>query len=714
MAKMRAWHYGLPMTIGFSMAIGAAYGQTAITGGTGDKTPQIETITVTAEKRTANVLKTPIPISVVTGTTMLREGKHRMDEVLQDVPGVAVYDDGGGALRFLIRGLTNSTDPNSDSANPTSTYFDGVYFDLSTQQRVGLYDVDHVEVLKGPQGTLYGANALGGAIDTITNDPVLNKLTASATIEAGNYDLISSQAALNLPVNPAIAIRVAAFSENRSGYLSDGLNDSDIHSGRIKVLYKPDDRLRIMLATEFSHVGGLGQGSGTWDPANGALADQSNPWESSSLVGSSNLNVFRSWGNLSYDLGDATVTYIPAYTLEKNMLGLAFPGGLVGHYYQHEPLFQHEVRLASPNGFPVQWTAGGYYLTLNKPVSFLFPDSTGSVTSLDKDVTEAVFGQVTYPVIDRFRLIAGLRYNEDRERESSSSVTTDANFNITSVLGAAKGYAKFYHFTWKGGFEADVSHSMMLYGTVSSGFRSGGFLPTTSSSAIQAFGPESLIAYELGLKGRMLDGRMTFAGDLFRYKYNDYQLSYNYPTGCSEQYCYTAIYNAPDSVSEGLEVSTNYLPTFNDKLGFGGTYLYTDIGQLTQASQIPYSNNRFDHAPRWALNGSYSHILDLGDSGSVTGEVDERFETKSLLLYNYEQPGYLPGALQPAFHQTSLNVLYEPMMANWSISAYVKNLENYPVKSTFQPGGSDNGYVNSTTIEAPRTYGIVFTLKLGH
>jgi iron complex outermembrane recepter protein len=250
-----------------AFAAGPAYAQTAAAGQSAapaSEAPKdqlaIEEIVVTAQRIRESAQKAPIAISVVKQEDLLRQNVTRAEDLSFVVPALVATASGGPNTSFFIRGVGNTTN-NSYSDPAISFNYDGVYIGRPNATQGFFYDLERVEVLKGPQGTLYGRNATGGAINVLPNRPELKKESLEVQASYGNYGAIQLQGALNRPIGDNAAIRLSATANKRDGYLSDGTGDQDQKAARAQLLVKLTPELTTRFGADYSHQGGAGSGS---------------------------------------------------------------------------------------------------------------------------------------------------------------------------------------------------------------------------------------------------------------------------------------------------------------------------------------------------------------------------------------------------------------------------------------------------------------------
>lgn len=219
---------------------------------------ELEEITVTATKRETDLQKTAMSVTALKGEELQKSGKSNLSQILEGVAGLETAGAGSGqGSQFFIRGVGFVPAFGQDAAVTTS--INGVFLQQAQSSRASFYDLDRVEVSRGPQSTLQGRNALGGSINIVSAEPKLD-YEASGTLNVGNYGLLGSQGMINFPLSDITAVRASFSAEKRNGYLSNGANDSDVVGGRARGLFQPNDAFKLILTADYSRQKGKGAG----------------------------------------------------------------------------------------------------------------------------------------------------------------------------------------------------------------------------------------------------------------------------------------------------------------------------------------------------------------------------------------------------------------------------------------------------------------------
>jgi len=660
---------------------------------------QLEEITVTAERRETYLQKTSESVATLTGAEIDRAGLTSLDEVARNMPNVLVSSSAIG-FSATIRGVGTSPIPaDIGGSSGVSSLYDGLYSLQEQAARVGFYDVARFEVLRGPQGTLYGRNAEGGVFNVITNNPT-QELERSLTVEYGNYDSKRVVGVVNLPISDTLAVRIAATHVDREGYLSNGQDDEDATAARVKVLYTPTDRIEALLAGDYTYTGG--QGMGTVSSYTYPLRD---PWTSPNPTDQRIRNhSYRLWSNLKFDLGIADLTLIPAYQGSGPESHFQYTGAYDNIGSNPLDLVQRslEVRLASKPGTPVAWVVGTYSYNYNQVAAgqdstlsngVIIPDPTQPFkTTTQTSDSVAAFAQATVSVATGLRLIGGVRESRDR-------------YSIQTVIPTPEGPAYFYpltrgewkHFDWKTGVEYDVAPESMLYATVATGYRPGGFDPLPTGG----FNLESLRSYEIGSKNELFERHLRINGDVFYYDYSNFQVVTFVPGGPLG--AEPEVQNAAKANIYGAEGDLVWVATGADSLSLSAGYLRSRINSPVSVSDpdgnsptalISIYGQTFMNSPEWTDYGSYKHVFALANGAEISTEP----------VLHYTSSYHITPAVgrtsdQGGYAELDTQLSFKSPHNHWGVTLFGRNLTDRAVKSAYLPPGN-------LLLQVPRTYGI--------
>ena len=727
----------------------------------------LEEVIVTAERREANVQNTAASISVRKGDELAAQGRLTTRQILEDVPGISALGDPSVIFpssdvqgsNITIRGVSSpGTTPSSGvsliSAVPaTAVYVDGVFEGLG-----GNYDIDRVEVLRGPQGTLYGRSATAGVVATHTQNPTFDGFGGNATAEFGNYDLRHYSAALNAPVNDTFAVRLAGDYRNQGegyygiarGFIRETTN------GRIKALWKPNENFSMLVGVaaqqDNSHTGGT---ETIATPPGPVITTRETP------VTANGTTSRQYWAEINWDFGPITLTYQPAYrtwTSDDTIFAASNFIGSGADLYQFgqtptDEFMTHELRLASNGNSKFRWQTGLFYydnkLKNINAVALYRADGTqaGSLFAFqDQRRTKnlGIFGEGTMAVTDALRLTVGVRYDDTRITIDEVYTDNQNKFcggflragdptctgpglpinNAVFLLDNTK--LTFHNFNYKVRLEYDVAPESMLYAMISTGFRPGdagvsGSPPAVPLHAVSVE-PEKLAAFEIGSKNRFLNDRLQANASAYFYRYRGFLTSYFPETAALCDPCNPSgsVSASEPANSYGAELELLYQLTERDRLGLNYSYAkswWVDKDPAFAAAQPEHDRPIMPHL----LTANYDHRFSLPGDSTITARVDGRYIPAYVtaawhadyLAHGFGQ--YTETEDQMIFNLTGT---WASSGGRYSVSGYVRNVFD---KHQLANGGyslpnitdlSQNQYLFTRVGRTdPRTYGVVLSAR---
>ena len=417
-----------------------------------DKNSGLDDIVVTAQRRAEDAQRIGVAIDVISAGTLKGAGVTTTDTLNAAVPALSTAKGAGVNASYFIRGVGNFTN-NGYSDSAVAFNVDGVYYARPGSTTGTFFDIERVEVLKGPQGTLYGRNATGGAINVISVKPKIGETGGYASVGYGNYNALNLEGALNLPMGENGALRVSGSLTNRDGYNKDGTSDDKGGAFRVQMLADLTPDLTVLVGGDYAHIGGMGVGGsytgritttpGTaataTSPANytfqpsgldaysGLLSPEGSTYFAGQTLGGPKINpapLNRPYQNndfygahleLNWQTPIGTLTVIPSWRnsrIDTLYNGPSFRGGLIREYDEQ---FTGEVRFTGKRVGPVDWLIGGFLfdenIKGNYTISQYQVQSYQAFTSHTRSY--AGFSRLTFNVTDRFRLIGAIRYTQD-------------------------------------------------------------------------------------------------------------------------------------------------------------------------------------------------------------------------------------------------------------------------------------------------------------
>lgn len=691
-----------------------------------EKVAAIDEVVVTAQKHLENVQDVPIAVTAVNADTLKAAGVTNLKELSMVSSGVNVTDANGYVFP-IIRGI-GSFIQGSSSSSSIATYLDGAYVPRMTSTALELDNVQSIEILKGPQATLYGRNATGGAINvtTATTRPG-EPFTGRVALTAGSYDQKRASIFLAGGLSDKFGANVSGFWVSRDGYVKnlapfnlDATADptarnkaecgNDLDSlcefaGSVKLTYVPTKEIEVSLGYSRSVYNDTASGSARQlnpDAAQFALAATSAqlggllgvpggflfgppPYTFATEYGTSYGHSNRRRGsdtnynlNASYEADSFSITSISSYTksqvhtstdlLSASMPTLGFDGG------QPSKTFSEELHALSDYDSAVNWMAGlNYFDDQSDPEVTLANIIAGTPIIGEKASNEnkayAAFGELYYDVTDALRATAGLRYTKE---------TVDVKTILTSLPTASSGQTSSYDndaVTYRVVLDYHTDWGM-IYGGVSTGYKSGGINATNPAAG--SFKPETITSFEVGEKSQWFDQRLRLNSAIFVYKFEDIQGQLvGGPTGGAQYFV-----NGKSADVSGIDVDFSGAITNQFSVWGGVTYLlkreYTDFeipaNAITMTPALNVTGNNLVGAPEWSSVLGASYKQPLGDLGDLNFNLNVSYNSGYFLTV---ENNLGTGGLNSADAVTLVNARLEYEAPNGlGLALWGKNLTN--------------------------------------
>lgn len=632
---------------------------------------RIEDIVVTATKTGAQSLqKVPLAITAFSVDQLQERGIESLADIQAAAPNVVLGRATNSAI-LSIRGIGSSNI--FIGSDPSSTvHIDGVYIARPNMVLGDFVDLERIEVLRGPQGTLYGRNAVGGTINIITRKPD-DQLRIGASAEYGSYDLRRLTASISGPLaGDTVSVSVAGLLSDRDGYVHNldqgigDLADEKVRAVRGALRLKPSDTVTIDLSADYMRT----RGSGPMYKPTYVNVDGSAPAVEATFIpdfhtvniNSEQFNNIDTWGfsgTLAWKLSpDVTLTSITGYRGLKQgwLIDVDFSevDEWLQQFWDKQRQFSQELQLTGTSG-PVKWVAGLYYLhekidfDLDFQPQFLWgviPNLHVYIDSALKAEAYAAFAQADVSVTDRLKLTFGGRYSHEKKRfDTFGRAFAPPDETIIPIPGypfARDGEtASWNAFTPRFGADFQVNNQLLIYASATRGFKSGGFNITGTEPA---YSPETIWAYEAGLKTTLLDRTLQLNASAFYYDYKDLQVQAFTPEGTLD------ITNAASSTIKGLELEVTATPVSGLQLNLSGAYLdatydrYVTARSTAPDVELDLSGNRLNFAPEWMFTSAISYNTELADGWRGRVHLDYRWQSRVYFSsFNdrvYSQPSY--------------------------------------------------------------------------
>jgi iron complex outermembrane receptor protein len=756
-------------------------------------------VIVTATKRSTSLLKTPLAVTALSGAALDDAHVKNLEDLTHLSPSFQATSQGDHAVLLLtMRGIGNDGAKTEQADPEVSVYVDGVYSPRAEGATALLYDMDRVEVMRGPQGTLWGRNSTAGAVNMVSAKPKFGMTEGSAEITVGNYNRTGTRFMYNLPITEQFALRVAYAGESHDGYVDyqqppnipgldknafvtsgDKYNAQDQKALRLSAAWQPTSSLRTDLSFETFRDDGTPSMNLNQEPRPGqklwSALIQIAPYLHRKV---DTIRTRTDW-NVNQDIDLAFIA--GAQRTDGAMQfdargGYTVPtsnttGGVLRNTrinWEHYTNASAELNVKSSGKKTVDWLVGAYVFHEKAGIRLDQPAWSGtqagygctncgwpaltqnSFVQPNQDTkSHAFFTQNTWNVSETFRLTGGLRKTWDEKHNRGGTnfycpTTQPANgkpcLPITaqddprtvgfvpnpSVIGPDgkpalnnDGQHKWSKPTWLLKADYDVTKDIMAYASVSTGYKSGVLTDGGVHTA-----PETLTSYELGAKGKLMGGKVTWATSIYYADFKGYQISVptTFPNGAS--FLLTA--NAKGATAKGFEGELTARVTPVDTLNVAMAIQRTEMDTLLTAdpnnssyNNLPGPNgtkvrdlkgNELPHAPHFSLNVGYQRHFNLESGARISPRINMHYETASWLdVFNDGDPDR-----QKAYTRSDFTVRYKPAGdKHWQVEAFVQNLENKDIKTTVNivnlpPAASDRPVWQAMYL-APRTFGVRLT-----
>ena len=703
-------------------------------GATQEVPTGVEDIIVTAQRRAQNLQETALSISSVNGEALA-------DRQIVDVLGLSQTTAGVnigtslGIVRIAIRGISYDTLTQGGESR-AAFHVDGVYVSRPPAQLAAFFDVDRVEVLRGPQGTLYGRNATAGAINVITGSPG-DTFGGYARGTLGSHNLVRAEGALDLPISEGVRGRIAFQTQDRDGYgsnLATGgeVDDLQTRAVRAKLALDLTPSLSLDLSGDYFHQddfsGGYHYfGPGHENPAiqpigvrfgNGAFA--TNPYDTAAEYSGNTKEIYGFAADMTWDLGSVQFVSLTGYRSSKTLLRTDLDGTpsrlTEANVREDSEQFSQELRLQGDFAFG-NFIVGAYAfdeqvsgfnaVPFDRVILGLTPQfSPGFYQGGSLDTRAyAVFGQADFDLTDRLTLTLGGRYSSERK-------TIDEQFQLDSTrvffpgipvvpLRAQVATKEWSGFTPKVSLDYAFSDDVFGYVSYSQGFKSGGF----NLGGVQPpFNQETITAYETGIRTDLLQNRLRANFSAFYYDYKDIQVTRLLNNISSAE-------NAAAAELYGLEAEIIAVPTDNLQFDLNASFMRARFNEFLSADAaqpsrgtIDLAGNRLQQAPEYSINAGVQYSAPM-QGGTLTARLDGNFVGKVYFsAFNRE-------ALSQDASARFDGLVKFASDQNWTVSGFVKNITNEVDAAYAVVGAGIFGFGITGSYQPPRTYGLTVEFK---
>ncbi|MDQ1924087.1 TonB-dependent receptor [Massilia pseudoviolaceinigra] len=694
--------------------------------------PELQTVTVTAQRRTENIKEVPVSVSMLKDEKLdvIVSGGQDIRVLAGKVPSLNVESSNGRTFpRFYIRGYGN-TDFNTFASQPVSLIYDDVVQENPILKGFPIFDLAGVEVLRGPQGTLFGRNTPAGVVKFESEKPKLDKFGGYYNASVATHNTVNVDGAVNVPLSKEWAARFSTLRQHRDDFVDntftgqeDALEGYNEHAERLQVLYNPGAGFNALFNAHQRSTTGSSRlfraniiKKGTNELVDGFDADKiANNGLNFQALRTNGANV-----RLSWDLGAVKLYSITGYEgvdhyLSRGDIDGGVPSGPGVIPFQVETAggiadvkqYSQEFRVESKNSGPMNWQAGVYYYNEDaNGFSNNYNSTTGAQTSHlashQENSAWAAFGSVNYAFSDAFTVRGGLRYTNDKKDFNTVSAV-----NVVQIGPAAVGVSS-NKANWDLSGTYKLNKDVNVYARVATGFRAPSIATASASVPITVADAETITSVEAGVKADLLNRRARVAFSVYDYQVKNQQL-----TVVGGNSNVNRLINAAKTNGRGAELDFEGFVTSNFKVSLGGSYNFTEIrdaslsvnkcaqctitNPLNAAGRVVIDGNPLPQAPRWIANGTARYSMDLGE-GQMFVFTDWAYRSK-INFFLYEAKEFTGKPLV----EGGLRVGYTWDGGKYEVAAYGRNITG----TERIVGGIDFNNLTGFTNE-PRLWGVQF------
>lgn len=760
----------------------------------------LDAVMVTATKRATPLQQTPIAITAIGSETLEKERVMTVQDITSLVPGFSATTQGDhGVITLTLRGIGNDSAKTEYADPEVALFVDGIYTPRAEGAAALLLDLESVEVLRGPQGTLWGRNSTVGAVNMQTAKPELGDTSGTVQFGLGNYARLGGRGAFNVALSDTWAMRVAYAHEEHEGYVEyqnpgellpsvASQQAAYLASGGTAATFQPiNPNLFVSGGDRYNAQNQTAvRISSLWQPSDAYSWNLS--YEKFRDTGTPNANLMQRpragqdfWSTLAdvrpyldrdvdsirsrmdWQINDdIALSYIAGYSKFDGSSDYDQDGGVqvptsftTGATYQQDRTnyseyenYSHEFDLKSTGEGELDWILGVYYAAEQNKIRFDIPIFNGTqqgtvawqgsfIQPKQTVDSRAVFGQITWHASDDLRLTGGLRYTDDSKENiggrgwgwqgygrpeipqvpiAPGTIPSNANGFGFGVGGINDGEYNHGQLTWLARADYDVSDDFLLYGSVSTGYKSGGL-----QDGGVPYKHEELTNFEFGTKLSFWDGQIVWNNAVYYQDFKDFQLAapiiftdgsrglgFSNVSGSTKVWGFESELNARLSDRDRLQLVFSAIP--KKELGtllYAGSNDYQGLPACPPVSGISncldVSGNELAHAPDAALHVVYEHDFELSNGALLTPRISAHFETESWLSpFNLGD-----GDRQKGYHRSDLSLRYAPASGAWYADVYVDNVEDGKVRTNAGRTAVGNGqFVYLSQYLPPRTVGL--------
>lgn len=693
----------------------------------------LEEIVVTARRIQERLQDVPSSVSALSADFVRAQRIQAVKDVIELSPGATFTSLHKGQHDYSMRGISSQTEGAAGDSGVV-TYVDNVVIGKDFAKSLSFFDVQQVEILRGPQGTVFGRNASAGLIHVITRKPT-DQFEGLLEATAGSDNLIALNGVLNGALSDAVAGRLSVHYDDRDGYTTDLATGRDLDAQqnttvRGQLLFTPSDSLDVLLKLEWSEDDdGVPIRKGPdcsqpylEDPFGDFTEPSCSPWET--IISDRpelrlERNIVTGSAEISWDLSDSLhFTSITGYVDADMMRFQDIFGTPLDVVLQSNDddatQFTQEVRLDNGGAdSPLHWLAGVYFLTdehdkigeNREALTYAGPPfaTTTDLRTSNETTSLGLYGQIKYDFSDRTHLTIGGRYTYD-EKEFQAFHATAGGLGDIFVDPAENPVDESATKDWNNtsgsvSLAFDVTDDVMIYGLVATGYKSGGFNgePFNTESAVTPYDEETSTNYEAGVKSEWLENRLRVNSSVFYTEYEDLQVADFLPSGTP------IIQNSGGADVSGLEFEFSWL--LNEYFTLLGSYAILDAELKGDVDGTPVDGNRPDNAPEWTATFAANLSIPLANGSSFSLRADYRGRSDV-----FDGPFENPATVRPSASFVGARAAWTSANDLWRISLWGKNLGEEEEVLSIGPQVIVSQY--PTGYGAPRTYGLTLSRNL--
>ncbi|TGD72588.1 TonB-dependent receptor [Mangrovimicrobium sediminis] len=705
---------------------------------------QLEEVIVTAERREASLQDTDISMTVFSAENIKEQGIQNYLDLSAMSPNVLMHEmpgKAGGAI--AIRGFKNAETISSFEPK-VALYLDGVLIAKGAGSVFDVLDLERVEILRGPQGTLYGRNTVGGAVNFITKKPQFDEVSGKVSATLGDYDQQDFKGTINVPLGDSFAFKANVASLQRDGFWKNKLDnnktlgDKDREVAHLQLRWEPSDSLDLLYSFDMTKIdeGMYPLQLVAFGPAQPGLApyvddgqqeeryfDAVGTFMKADIEGHS----FTANWEINDSLSLVSITGLRKFEVDNFSDSDTSPLFILHNASGDEAeTFTQEFRLVG-DAFDsdLEYVLGAFYMDedIKEIYGYNGLGIFGISSNLDSTAQNevwALFGEGTYSITDKLDLTMGLRYTaEDKEQTRTDTTVLLSTGDAIGGVVLPDAQQDFDDVSGTIGVTYNWTHDLMTYFKVSKGYVSGGFNPRAPNTRpdlwLAGYEEETVYTYELGWKTTWLDNRLIFNGAIFYNDYSDLQVNQLTATGDNN------IDNAGDAEITGMELEFTALITDNFTVGGGYGYLdpeyktYINEGVPEDPSDdVDLSNNHWAHAPENTFNMYARYVVPDVLSGNLVFRVDYSWVDDYFLL-TANGPDLVDGNTAPSYDTWNARIGLDEMQGPWdstiSVALWGRNLsDELWYTSGYDLTDGSLGFAAKAPAP-PRTFGVDFILE---